>query len=40
MRFCDSNGEWGVPVVSNCSSYEYRALMELMAEVHSLTYAL
>lgn len=33
MRYCDSNGEWGTPVVSNCSSYEYRSLMAVMEQV-------
>ena len=33
VRLCNINGKWETPVVTNCSSYEYRTLMVLMAQV-------
>jgi len=34
IRLCNSNGEWETPIVTNCSSLEYRALVGVMTEVH------
>ena len=35
VRLCGSDGQWGAPVLTNCSSYEYRTLMTLMAQVNT-----
>ena len=32
-RLCDISGNWETPVLANCSSYEYRFLMELVEQV-------
>ena len=33
FRFCDSEGNWESPVVTDCLSFEYAAVMQ---QVHNL----
>jgi len=35
-RPCNSMGEWEAPIVTECSSYEYRSLMDVMLEVDKM----
>ena len=35
FRFCDSAGNWETPIVTNCLSFEYAALMQQVIATHN-----
>ena len=35
FRYCDSAGNWETPIVTNCLSFEYAALMQQVITLHS-----